>query len=62
MTPLTDNPKIIVRIDENGLVAEVSTNISPQVAVTVVHGFPAYADNKQCYNLNKMKDSATFTG
>lgn len=55
MIPLADNAVLVIRIDENGLVGDVSTNIAPAVSVLVVHSKAQYEAHSQVYPLEVNK-------
>jgi len=35
MTPLTQNPKIVLLVDSNGIVVKTATNVAPDLNVVV---------------------------
>jgi hypothetical protein len=45
MTPLTENPTIVIRLDKGGQnVVATATNISPEIKVVLVEGETAFND------------------
>lgn len=44
MTPLTENPTVVVRVSPDGKLVDVASNVSQDLKVVIVGSATAYAD------------------